>query len=86
MSAESIMDEIAERYDWSVEDQLSAALEYIDNQGGDDAFRDFLEQSARDTVICKFCGKEVPGRTAHLHQNQWVGNDCCWDERLRSTE
>lgn len=37
-------------------------------------------------VRCKFCGRLVPGRTAHLHQGGWVGDECCWDERLRSTE
>jgi hypothetical protein len=37
------------------------------------------------TVTCKLCHQEVPSHTAHLHQDGWVG-DCCWDERLRSTE
>lgn len=37
------------------------------------------------TVPCKFCGRQVPARTAHLHQQSWVG-ECCWDERLRVTE
>lgn len=36
-------------------------------------------------VICKFCGRPTPAKTAHLHQNGWVGEEC-WDERLRSTE
>jgi hypothetical protein len=48
-----------------------------------------VEQSWRDTfprVRCTFCGKMVPKRTAHRHQGKWVGDDCCWDERLRSTE
>lgn len=39
-----------------------------------------------DTVECKFCHKDVPAKTAHLHEDEWVGDDCCWDERLRSTE
>jgi hypothetical protein len=39
-----------------------------------------------ETVTCKFCHKEVDAKTAHLHQNEWVGDECCWDERLRSTE
>jgi hypothetical protein len=85
MSAEMIMDAIAELTGWSVQEQLDAALEYIDNQGDEDTFLDFLERSASDTVLCKLCGNEVPGSSAHLHQNGWVGL-CCWDERLRSTE
>lgn len=37
------------------------------------------------TVICKFCLQDAPSKTAHLHQEQYVG-ECCWDERLRSSE
>jgi len=36
------------------------------------------------TVTCKLCGKEVPEKTAHRHGGGWVGDDCCWDERLRA--
>jgi len=38
-----------------------------------------------DDVRCQFCGKHVPSETAHRHDGAWVG-ECCWDERLRSTE
>jgi len=38
------------------------------------------------TVTCKLCGKETSSKTAHRHDVGWVGDDCCWDERLRSTE
>jgi hypothetical protein len=37
-------------------------------------------------VSCKFCHKSVPADTAHLHDGEWVGDECCWDERLRATE
>jgi DNA-directed RNA polymerase subunit RPC12/RpoP len=37
-------------------------------------------------VRCTFCGDLVDVRTAHRHQGTWVGDDCCWDERLRSSE
>ena len=36
-------------------------------------------------ITCKFCGKKAPAKTAHIHQGLFVG-ECCWDERLRSTE
>jgi hypothetical protein len=39
-----------------------------------------------ETVTCKFCHKQTRADTAHLHQGAWVGDECCWDERLRSTE
>jgi hypothetical protein len=37
-------------------------------------------------VTCKFCGNEAPEAASHLHQGTWVGDACCWDERLRTTE
>ncbi|WP_218253554.1 hypothetical protein, partial [Candidatus Magnetobacterium casense] len=39
-----------------------------------------------NTVVCHLCGKRVPSKTAHLHQERWIGDACCWDERLRSSE
>lgn len=39
-----------------------------------------------ETVECRFCHEQVPAKTAHLHQGTWVGDECCWDSRLRSTE
>ena len=36
-------------------------------------------------LMCSYCGKSCDARTIHLHRSQWVG-ECCWDERLRSTE
>jgi hypothetical protein len=41
---------------------------------------------APEQVCCKFCHTMVPAATAHLHDGGWVGDVCCWDERLRSTE
>jgi hypothetical protein len=38
-----------------------------------------------DQVECKFCGQMVPASTANWHAGSWVGDECCWDERLRST-
>lgn len=37
-------------------------------------------------VCCKFCHEMVAAATAHLHDGGWVGDACCWDERLRATE
>jgi hypothetical protein len=45
-----------------------------------------IENDVIETVTCKFCVKECIAATAHLHQGQWVGDECCWDERLRSSE
>lgn len=35
--------------------------------------------------MCKFCRREILQATAHRHDNGWVGDSCCWDERLRMT-
>jgi ribosomal protein S27E len=37
-------------------------------------------------VICSICGNRTPESTAHLHAGDWIGDTCCWDERLRSSE
>ncbi len=37
-------------------------------------------------VTCCICGNETPKNTAHVHQGKWIGDNCCWDEQLRSSE
>lgn len=37
-------------------------------------------------VRCCHCGKLTDAKTAHRHQGKWIGDSCCWDERLRSSE
>lgn len=39
-----------------------------------------------DTIACSLCGEPCNKETAHLHQDQYIGDECCWDERLRSSE
>lgn len=64
----------------------------LDHDADDEACEDAngqpltLRPSETPTVECKFCGEQVPAATAHMHQGSYVGDDCCWDERLRSTE
>lgn len=43
-------------------------------------------EALEPTVVCKFCRILVPRATAHRHQGKWVGDKCCWDERLRISE
>jgi len=38
------------------------------------------------TAPCCTCGEPCLLSTAHLHQGQWIGDECCWEERLRSSE
>lgn len=36
-------------------------------------------------VRCKICKNLVDRKSAHRHQGKYIG-ECCWDERLKSTE
>ncbi len=36
-------------------------------------------------IVCHICSSPIDASTAHRHQEGWVG-ECCWDERLRSSE
>jgi hypothetical protein len=44
------------------------------------------EDSDAETVTCKLCKEQVDADTAHRHQGEYVGDECCWDDRLRGTE
>jgi len=46
MSAESIIEEFADKQGWNDKTQLDLCLEYISNQQSDDVFRDFLQHTA----------------------------------------
>ena len=37
-------------------------------------------------VKCSLCGEPCNIGTAHIHQDDWIGDECCWDERLRASE
>lgn len=39
-----------------------------------------------NAVKCSLCNRDTSAKTAHVHQGEWIGDDCCWDERLRSSE
>ena len=41
---------------------------------------------ANPGVTCKLCHNLCNPDTAHLHQGGWIGDECCWDERLRASE
>lgn len=47
---------------------------------------EYIEIFTKDTVKCELCGNTVDAKTAHLHNGQYIGDDCCWDERLKATE
>ena len=47
---------------------------------------DSIEKSRKSLIKCSICGKSCDIKTAHLHQGKYIGDECCWDERLRSSE
>ena len=36
-------------------------------------------------LMCSLCHAMSPAKTAHLHQGGYIG-ECCWDDRLKSSE
>lgn len=46
--AQSILSEISERQGWTTDSERDLLLSYIENQGSQDAFRDFLEERAAE--------------------------------------
>ena len=66
-------------------DQVEGSLEYSHTLGA----HTWTVEGEESKVRCYFCRKEVPEKTAHLIQVEgnepaYVGDDCCWDERLRN--
>lgn len=45
-----------------------------------------VPEEEQATVTCCLCGEQRLASTAHRHQDTWIGDECCWDERLRSSE
>lgn len=36
--------------------------------------------------VCKLCSQPCLLRTAHIHQGDYIGDECCWDDRLKASE
>ena len=45
-----------------------------------------LDALGAKMTVCGICGVRTELRTAHRHRGSWIGDECCWDERLRVTE
>jgi hypothetical protein len=41
---------------------------------------------AAGSATCSLCGKPCDAGKAHLHQGRLIGDECCWDERLKASE
>ncbi len=58
----------------------------IKSTGGKDKYIGVISVKQEATVPCEICGQPVPVSTSHLHGDGYIGDACCWDERLRSSE
>jgi len=50
MSAESILDEIGDEQGWNDQSKIELLCQYIDNQGDNDCFADFLRTQQAEEV------------------------------------
>jgi hypothetical protein len=39
----------------------------------------------KQSIACSICGKDTDADTAHLHQGEYIGEEC-WDDRLHASE
>jgi mono/diheme cytochrome c family protein len=37
-------------------------------------------------VQCSICHQPCLGESAHLHQDKWICQERCWDDRLKASE
>jgi len=44
------------------------------------------EIGPKKTATCSLCGKPCAAMEAHLHQGKLIGDECCWDDRLKASE
>lgn len=89
--AQDLLDRIAGEYmDDYPEFGGFTDFDIVDSTMDEDRLRDVIEDAIQmleiDRVDCSFCDRPVPAATAHLHQGEWVGDECCFDERLRASE
>ena len=57
---------------------------WYDEETGEDDPEVWLKEMNK--ITCSLCKNKVAVETAHWHQGKWIGDECCWDERLRSSE
>jgi len=47
---------------------------------------DYHNKNKKVLIKCSLCGKLCDSKFAHLHQGKYIGHECCWYERLHSSE
>lgn len=74
---------IAVKAGTEMDEQITAAYDEIERQLMG-ILPDYNGMSI--TVVCAICHNPCLKRTAHLHQGEQIGDECCWDERLKASE
>jgi|694.fasta_scaffold139348_2 hypothetical protein len=52
---------------------------YIDLEGA-------REDKRLPECVCSICHMACNPVKAHLHQGEYIGDECCWDDRLKASE
>lgn len=65
---------------------VAGFIDFVKFELGEDIDAPADAPEETQTVKCKLCTRQVCSSTAHMHDGEWVGDNCCWDERLKSTE
>lgn len=70
----------------TVKTQLKQALEH--GCYGENELTEWLKllDSIEWQVVCSLCGELCPQDMAHLHQDKWICDENCWDDRLKASE
>ncbi|MFE8940996.1 hypothetical protein ACFYNX_26365 [Streptomyces sp. NPDC007872] len=66
-------------------DEVLTLDESFDKYPTDEQVASVLEEHGFDPEMemCWFCKKVILQATAHRVDQVWVGDSCCWDDRLR---
>jgi hypothetical protein len=67
-----------------LDEQTEAAYEEIELQLNEKGI--IISEGNDLFTTCSICKEQCLSRFAHLHQGEWIGDGCCWDERLHSSE
>lgn len=74
---EEALDNFPETYEEQIEKLRNIASQAL-------SVANYFEKQS--LVTCCVCKHECFVNTAHLHQGEYIGDECCWDERLKSSE
>ena len=78
-----IQEELKEQDGEFIADIASQVLDRSIWYMGDSLFADLDKQ---EKVVCSICHQPCSSLTVHLHDGSFIGDECCWDDRLKGSE